>query len=144
MKAISIRQPWPWFILCGFEWAKDVENRDWKHKCHERGNRLIHASKRMTVKEFDQACEFALLAGATMLPKFDELKRGGIVGMFNITGHVRLSASPWFVGPTALTFTDAYPMPFHPCAGQLGFFEVDDYHLRAAIRHTVSQQEMIV
>lgn len=123
MKALSIRQPWPWFILCGHPWAKDVENRDWKSRCNFKGNLLIHASKGMTKTEFEEACAFAQTAGATMFPRFDELKRGGIVGMVEVTGHVRTSQSPWFVGPTALTFKHPYPLPFHPCLGQLGIFD---------------------
>jgi len=123
MQALSIRQPWCWFILCGQPWAKDVENRDWRNRCGFRGNLLIHASKGMTKREFDEACAFSATAGATLFPKFDELKRGGIVGMVTVTGHVTASKSPWFCGPTALTLTDPYPMPFQPCLGQLGIFE---------------------
>ncbi len=123
MKALSIRQPWPWFILCGFAWAKDVENREWQNKCNERGDFLIHASKGMTVKEFEHACAFAATAGATKFPEFDELKRGSIVGMARITDHVKQHRSKWFIGPTALVLTDAYPLPYKPCLGQLGFFE---------------------
>ena len=125
MKALSIRQPWPWFILCGFTWAKDVENRDWKYRCHERGNILIHASSGMTKREFEEACKFAASAGATMFPKFDQLKRGGIVGMVEIVNHVTKHSSRWFTGPTALVLRNPYPLPFRPCAGQLGLFEVN-------------------
>jgi hypothetical protein len=125
MKALSIRQPWAWFILCGHPWAKDVENRDWQHLCRERGNLLIHAAKGMTKKEYDDACKFARTAGATMFPQFDDLKRGGIVGMVKLVDHVRRHKSKWFEGPTALVFTDPYPLPFRPYPGQLGFFEVE-------------------
>lgn len=40
MKALSLRQPWPWFILKG---GKDLENRGWTSSY--RGPVLIHSSK---------------------------------------------------------------------------------------------------
>lgn len=120
MKALSIRQPWAWFILHA---GKDVENRDWKWLSKERGNVLIHASKGMTKREFDEACQFAKECGATQCPKFEDVKRGGIVGMVDIVDHVRHHKSPWFVGPTAFVLKNPYPLPFQPCLGQLGFFE---------------------
>ncbi len=123
MQALSIRQPWPFFILCGQPWWKNVENRDWKSRCNFRGDFLIHASKSMTQKEFDDACKFARTAGATKFPQFDELKRGGIVGMARVTDHVTRHPSKWFTGPTALVLVEPYPLPFKPCQGQLGFFE---------------------
>lgn len=124
MFALSIRQPWPWFILCGFAWAKDVENRDWPLPRDYLGhNCLIHAGKAMTQREFDEACQFAAEAGATMFPKFDELKRGGIVGMVKFTKCVRLSSSPWFSGKFGFVISEPYPLPFRRCQGQLGFFK---------------------
>lgn len=123
MLALSIHQPWCYFIFCDKPWFKDVENRDWKHQCKERGWFLIHASKSGTHKEWDQACEFAQQAGAQMFPKFDEVKRGGIVGVVNIIAHKRAVRSPWFTGPTGLVLRSPYPLPFQPCPGQLGFFK---------------------
>jgi hypothetical protein len=37
---------------------------------------------------------------------------------------VRRSESPWFTGPFGFVLEDAYELPFEPCAGQQGFFEI--------------------
>ena len=41
MRALSLRQPWPWAILT---LGKDVENRTWK--TNFRGRVMLHASKK--------------------------------------------------------------------------------------------------
>lgn len=51
MKAISIRQPWAHAIL---HLGKRVENRDWAG-CAYRGPVLLHASKTLKLREFDDA-----------------------------------------------------------------------------------------
>lgn len=120
MIALSIKQPWAWLIVEGW---KGIENRDWPApKQHLGRNVLIHASKSKVRKEWDEACEFALKAGATMLPDFAEVDRGGIVGMVKLSRCVTKSSSPWFVGRFGHVFTDPYPMPFMPCIGQTGYF----------------------
>ena len=124
MKALSIRQPWAWFILCGFPWAKDVENRDWPAPRELIGHWIqIHAAKAMTDREFEDGCKFALEAGALILPQKETLRRGGIVGMARLVKCVRLNTSPWFVGKFGFVLEGAYPLPFQPCIGDRGFFE---------------------
>jgi hypothetical protein len=121
MKALSVRQPWAWFILNS---GKDVENRDWRALTSFRGNLLIHASKTITNREYQEACAFALSIGCFKLPSsFESLKLGGIVGMVVVIDHVRQHHSKWFCGPTALVLAKPYPVPFRPCQGALGFFE---------------------
>ena len=83
----------------------------------------IHAGKAMTKKEFDDACKFALKAGATMLPRFDDLERGGIVGIVRLVRWSRSDDSPWFMGKFGWVIERPYPLPFRPCVGQLGFFD---------------------
>lgn len=131
--ALSIRQPWPWFILCGQDWAKDYENRDWPdryardqlQRCPVGSYFYIHASSGMTGREFDEACAFAAQAGATLFPRFDDLKRGGLVGHAKLEALVTGSKSKWFTGPKALKLAEVYPIPFMPCKGALGFFRPD-------------------
>lgn len=123
MKALSIRQPWCWFILCGHPWAKDVENREWwAPREVVRTNILVHAAKTMTKGDYNDACAFALKAGATLLPEFDSLQRGGIVGMVYLSKVVRISTSRWFVGRFGFVLENPYPVPFRACQGQTGFF----------------------
>lgn len=45
--------------------------------------------------------------------------------MANIVNCVGNWNSPWFSGPFGFVLRYAKPLPFHPCPGRLGFFEVD-------------------
>ncbi|ELX8377561.1 ASCH domain-containing protein [Providencia stuartii] len=119
MKAISIRQPWAWLIVNGY---KDIENRSWRTKY--RGQVLIHASKGLTRKEFDEACMQVVDVIAPIdIPDFDDLERGGIVGVATITDCVEQSESPWFFGEKGFVLSDARPLKFIPMKGKLSFFE---------------------
>lgn len=121
MKALSIRQPYAWLIVNGF---KDIENRSWDTKY--RGLVLIHASKGMKRADYDAAkaiCDSLPPLQRVILPAFDKLERGGIVGYTHITGTTRESASPWFFGPVGFELHGSKPLPFHPLKGRLSFFE---------------------
>lgn len=136
--ALSIRQPWPWCIIHA---GKDVENRDWPTSL--RGLVLIHASKGMTRTEYEDCLddchrisrERPFPAGLTM-PAFDDLPRGGIVGIMEIVGCANHSTSPWFQGKYGFMIRNAAPLPFMPCKGALGFFhpEIDRVQLWDAVK----------
>lgn len=115
--ALSIRQPWAWLILHA---GKDIENRDWKTPF--RGRCLIHASKSGTKAEYEDARAAYQLFG--ILPDFDELPRGGIVGSVDIVDCVTSSDSRWFMGHHGFVLRNPKPLPFVPWKGQLGFFNV--------------------
>lgn len=117
MKALSIRQPWAWLILHG----KDIENRKWN--THYRGPILIHAAKGMTFGEYQMTKHFAEQRGVLLPPKA-QLELGGIIGMADIVDCVTHHSSHWFEGPRGLVLTNQRPLPFTPCAGALGLFEV--------------------
>ena len=121
--ALSVRQPWAWAIIHA---GKPVENRDWE-KCPEwrnyRGWVLIHASKGMTHDEYDTAVEFMdFVDSSIVVPRFEELQRGGVVGYTNMIDCVRRHESRWFVGQYGLVLKDSAPTEFYPCKGALGFF----------------------
>lgn len=118
MKAISVRQPWAWLIVNGH---KDIENRSWP--THQRGKVLIHAAKSMTRKEYNECRMYSELCGV-MIPPFENLQRGGIVGEATITDCVATSSSPWFFGKYGFVLTEQKPLPFRALKGQLGFFSV--------------------
>lgn len=81
----------------------------------------------MTVAEYDSCCEFVSEANpGLVVPEFDSLKRGGIVGMSCLIDCVRKHNSPWFEGPFGFVLKRSYPLPFRMCNGQLGFFDFDD------------------
>jgi hypothetical protein len=126
LPAISIRQPWAWAILHA---GKDVENRTWvlpwKHRDVQR---LIHASKRID----KEAVEHLLSLGFDVPEK---LETGGIVGVTAF--YVGMSAfftrpiesnSEWaepHMEHWGIDTRRTEPLPFFPCSGRLGFFEVD-------------------
>jgi hypothetical protein len=120
VKALSIRQPWAWAILHA---GKDIENRDWH--TNFRGHVLIHAGKGMTAREYHLALAcIADVSPDIELPSYGELRRGGIVGRAVITDCVMRSNSPWFQGRYGFVLTSVELLPFYPCKGALGFFEV--------------------
>lgn len=104
IKALSIRQPYPYHIFHG---GKDVENRDWPTK--GRGWFLVHAGVSKSELYMDDERDAAL-------------PRGGIVGMARIVDCVTEMDSMWFCGRYGFVLRDAFPLPLVPCKGALGFF----------------------
>lgn len=135
MKALSIRQPWPWAILNG---SKRLENRDWQPRnpnLRFRGTFLIQASLTFDRDDVDAVRDIYSDLGLNPLlvprPRLlhandpdNPYPLGGIVGQADVVGVVRQSDSPWFFGPLALVLDNVKPLPFVPCRGALGFFEV--------------------
>lgn len=124
MKTLSIRQPWAWLISQGY---KDIENRLWRTSF--RGPLLIHAARTMTLESYLDACHTAEIASAftgreIIIPDFDDLERGGIVGTCEMTDCVSRHPSPWFFGDYGFVLAKAKLLPFFPCPGKLGFFDV--------------------
>lgn len=123
MPVLSIRQPWAWLIVNGH---KDVENREWATRF--RGPVLIHAGKTFTrayYEEVKEDLDFLFADHAPVLPAFDNIERGGVVGMATISDCVQRSDSLWFTGRFGFVLTDQRRLPFHPCAGKLGFFDAE-------------------
>lgn len=117
MKALSIRQPWAWLIIHG---GKDIENRSWHTKF--RGRFLVHASKGMTLAEYEEARWYA--AGLdVVLPNYDQLQRGGIIGSVELVDSVDHSDSPWFMGERGFVLRNPEPIDFMPYKGALQFFK---------------------
>lgn len=142
LPALSIRQPWAWFItrpdLVGDARAaalaaghiKTIENRSWP--TNFRGRFLIHAGKGMTIDEFDAALEFARVQvrlDVDLLERLavgmQQIPRGGIVGVADLTGCTPVSSSPWFVGDFGLELANIKPLPFLEYRGALSFFRVE-------------------
>jgi hypothetical protein len=116
MKCLSIQQPWAWAILYA---GKDIENRTWK--TNERGKILIHAGKK-----FDHtAYETLINLTDKVIPISSRVSIGGIIGMVEIVDCVTSHESKWFFGPYGFVLKNPRVLPFMPCRGQLGFFDVD-------------------
>lgn len=139
--ALSLRQPWAFFMLdLPPEHRKCIENREWGTTA--RGDIWVHASKGLTKIEFYEACEFALEAGVPrdLLPSFDGLKRGGIVGRWTITDlmlprglrrqgrdlvpHARKGDRWHMPEQFGIIVENARAVPFVECKGALGFWRV--------------------
>lgn len=120
MRTISIRQPWVWAILAGH---KPVENRSWWTAY--RGPLLIHASKSATKRYVAEQAQAIAESFGLAVPAFDDLPKGGIVGMVDLVDCLDSHPSPWYIpGHFAWVLANPRPLPFLPCNGQLGFFDV--------------------
>ncbi|MCD2181609.1 hypothetical protein [Rhizobium sp. GN54] len=120
--AFSVRQPWTWAIVHA---GKPVENRDWKPGnpgLRFRGRVCLHASAGMTKAEYRDARDFIESLGIKV-PAFEDLQRGGIIGVTTIVDVVKRHDSRWFFGPVGLVLKDTQPVAFIPVKGALGFFE---------------------
>jgi hypothetical protein len=118
LRAISIRQPWAWLIIHG---GKDVENRTWPTRV--RGRVFVHAAKGLTRAEYE---EVNFNIWPKLLPSFEKLERGGIIGSVEIVDCVTASSSPWFGGPYGFVLRRPIAMPFVQCRGALGFFTPEE------------------
>ena len=119
MRTLSIRQPWAWLIVNGH---KDIENRDWE--TFWRGPVLVHAGKTMAKRYHAEVAAWVQGEFGITVPAFDELPRGGIVGVMTITGCVRQSKSRWFNdGGFGFVLSAARTLPFYACNGALKFFD---------------------
>jgi hypothetical protein len=123
MKALSLTQPWAWLVSEGH---KDIENRTWNTSF--RGRFLIHASKKMTAADYDTA--YGVATGYDVdfrIPYRDRLQYGGIVGTATLVDVIPPGASgrKWhFHDQWGFVLKDMAPLPFTPCKGALGFWEV--------------------
>ncbi len=123
MKAISIQQPWAWLIVNGH---KDIENRTWKSNF--KGRVLIHAGKKLDM-DFPWDHLAVNYPKCPIRPNYPVLT-GGIVGEATIIDCVEESESEWFNGPYGFVLKDARPLPFAPCKGSLGFFDISPEQLK--------------
>jgi hypothetical protein len=126
-KALTIRQPWAWLIIHG---PKRIENRSWPTSY--RGRFAVHAAKGMTREEYRCAVDFAREEADYdgHIPAFEELQRGGIIGAANLvscsaTAQGFLDEDRWAIqGQYGFGLADVSALPFVPCAGALGWWNV--------------------
>lgn len=132
VSALSIRQPWAWLIVHGH---KDLENRTWPTTF--RGELLVHASKTMSRRYYEQTCEdlfrMGILPDGT--PAFEALDLGGFVGTTRIVDCQLEHPSAWKQeGSYGFVLRDSQPMPFVPYVGRLGFFNVPKTALQREVQ----------
>lgn len=114
LPALSVRPPWSWLIVNRF---KPIENRNWYTVV--RGAIYIHAGKKFDHEGYVWVQrQFPHI----VMPAPHEFQLGGIVGRARLVNCVEDHDSPWFFGRYGFVLTDAEPLPFRACRGQLGFF----------------------
>jgi hypothetical protein len=146
VKTLSGRQPWWWAILHA---GKRIENRTWNTRY--RGPILLHAASGCTRGEYERAIRWMLDAGVLdpglAVPPLDQMPRGGIVGRARIVGVIEPHC-PAVLYPAGVVrawhmpeqfgfvLADVAPLPFAPCCGRLGIFELPD------VRIPTSEEEL--
>lgn len=157
MKALSGRQPWWWAILHA---GKRIENRKWN--THYRGPILLHAAKGCTDQEMREALEWMTDVGVVPRSVWAEgpildMPRGGIVGRARIVDVIPPWRAPLLEVATStaiekmyadrypgvdprwhmheqygFVLADVEPLPFVPCRGALGLFDLPEDIARTA------------
>lgn len=129
MRALSIRQPWASIILDG---PKRIENR--MSRTWTRGWVLIHAAQTFDAtavqwlieqaKKYTAPLDLAALMTAKTIARRPNLPSGGIIGAMHITDCVQASDSPFWMGRYGYVIDRVVKLPFHPCRGLPGIFDV--------------------
>jgi len=144
VKALSICQPWAWLILHA---GKDVENRTYRtsHRgvvllhvprypmfrsdCVVRGSKFPHLAmygdwpRKVELQQW-----VSERAPGVVVPPVSEMPMGGIVGWFNLFGCVEGHPSPWSFAHSRWQwmFDQVHHLPFTPCKGRPGLFDIDN------------------
>lgn len=135
MYALSIKQPWAALIVAGY---KDVENRNWHCPNKIYGQRvLIHAGKSpyyelpFTRPTIEKCFPYPVDGGKVLDDMYERCRYamglGGVVGSVRITTCMKGAKSKWAEKYcTHWLLADPKPLPFFPCRGKLGVFEIDE------------------
>lgn len=144
MKALSLKQPWAWFLFHG----KPVENRTWK--TNFRGNVLIHASKTWDSEGerwiYINFCKGKLPIKECITRDDPRIKRGALIGVVDVVDCVKEFDSPWFFGPYGWALKDAveFSKPYW-FKGSLGLFEVPQELVRKImLEEMIEMSNMLV
>ncbi|BAY41285.1 hypothetical protein NIES2111_56810 (plasmid) [Nostoc sp. NIES-2111] len=129
MKALTVRQPWAWAIICA---NKNIENRVWP--IHYRGDILIHAAKGCTKKEYLCAKEFCQSIGVS-IPELNLLSRGQTIGVITVVGCQFSETGAGWGMSQQFHWHLANPREIKPIPyiGQLGLFDVPDELLKEVV-----------
>ncbi len=132
MKAISLIQPWAWLVTAG---SKRIENRTWHLPKSMIGQTvLIHASK-TDPRKFPDVHKFMEFVGLREdIPSEAFSMRGGVVGWAKIGGclcpHNTMVVDGydlrwWMKDQHGFLLEKVGVLPFTPCSGRMGFFDLD-------------------
>lgn len=138
MKALSILQPWAWLIVRpdltdpmaraaahADGLIKDIENRTWGTSF--RGEFLVHAGKTYSRRDHEDYAEWLADEMGIVLPKYEAMPRGGVVGKATVADCVKTHPSRWKMPDThGFVLAGQQPLPFVPWRGQLGWFDIPE------------------
>lgn len=94
MKAITIR---PLMACAIIHAGKNIENRSWPTSL--RGTIAIHASKGFSRWEYEAGVDFLPARYRKIVPAYEDIPRGAIIGLVDLVDCVEDSRSRWFGGP---------------------------------------------
>jgi hypothetical protein len=115
LPALTVWQPWAWLIVSGY---KDVENRSWATR--HRGSLLIHAGLN---KFWLTDTKLARIERKYRITLPRDFKRGGAVGIVEVTDCVRRSRSRWHQrGSIGWALRNPRLLPFRHCKGAMSLF----------------------
>jgi hypothetical protein len=129
MKAISIRQPWPWLIVAGI---KDIENRTWYEAPRAAADPRIAQARRRLDPRNRAAPRHRDRSGSPAIRRHHRRRRArrrrDVFGVPMVPRPAR-----WVLRePRALPFMPArglqrlFDMPAHPLLGELAVQRIDD------------------
>src|SRR5215207_9203094 len=99
-RALTIRQPRAWAVVAGH---KDVENRSWSTPF--RGTIAIHAGY---AEDLEAYTELVAERGRELvIPPYELMTRGAIVGVVDLVDCVESHSSSWFEGPYGFVLANA-------------------------------------
>lgn len=119
MKALTLRPVWAWAVIHA---GKNIENRSWR--THQRGTIAIHASKGLTKAEYGADVQCLPRRWQKVIPAFEEMTRGSIVGVVDLVDCVTESKSNWFGGEYGFVLKYARAIKPIECTGALGFWNL--------------------
>jgi hypothetical protein len=148
MRALSLRQPWPWIIM---HLDKRIENRT-RNLGEYRGPLLLHSSSKMTSEDWWSAYEFVrerlgetaansipkptgkMQEGHPDLPMGVIFARTSVIGQFDArhagvlldyeVPELPEQRSLWYMGSYAYVFGAVERTDLVTCSGALGFWRV--------------------
>jgi hypothetical protein len=125
VRALSLKQPWPWVI---FTLGKNIENRT-KFLGLPKGIFYIHVSASETPAYFRGALIWMLQRNLlSRMPPPSDIIRGAIVGRARVERILRPTPTPtetWHMADCfGYVLVDVEPIPPVPCKGKLGFWKI--------------------
>jgi hypothetical protein len=127
IKGITLHRPWAAAIAY---FGKNVENRSWRNYLTKGSYLAIHAGA-----AWDDSGLESILRNGRLTPEIDfddasleqyrDLTKGHIIAIAQFDGNVKISDSPWFLGPIGWKLTNVVAIEPVRHAGGQGLWDID-------------------